>query len=76
MEKFTFISTPSNMINNSARYIEIAEAWGLVDEVTIASNMDNLKASTAAAIKKSLYLCAFDSDGKYNERRATTLIKG
>ena len=76
MEKFTFISTPSNMINYSARYIEIAEAWGLVDEVTIASNIDNLKASTTAAIKKSLYLCAFDSDGKYNERRATALIKG
>ena len=76
MEKFTFISTPSNMINNSARYIEIAEAWGLVDEATIASNIDNLKISTKAAVKKSLYLCSFDFCGKYNERRATTLIKG
>ena len=74
IEKLTFLSTPANIINNTARYIELAEEWSLADEVIIARNISYLKASHKTAVQKSLYLCSFDAEGKYNERRANTLL--
>ncbi len=76
MEKFTFISTPANLIDNTDRYIEIARQWSLADEVTIAQKVDILKESVVKSVEKSLYLQTFDTDGKYNERRAKILING
>ena len=75
MEKFTFLSMPANLINNTDRYIEIARQWSLTDEITIAQKVDILKESTVRSVKKSLYLQTFDTDGKYNERRAKALME-
>lgn len=75
MEKFMFLSTPSNMVSDPARYIEIAENWGLRDEVAIAKKLSLLESSPQEAVQVSLYSSAFDSSGKYNESRARTLIE-
>lgn len=75
MEKFAFVSTPVNMIDNPDKYIEISTIWALADEISIARRVSHLKASPKKSIQKSLYLCTFDSDGKYNNRRASTLLE-
>lgn len=75
IENFTFVSSPENLINSTEKYMEIVSTWGLVDEVVIAHNIPQLKASTQKSVKKSLYLCTFDADGRYNERRANTLLE-
>ena len=74
MEKFTFISNPANMIDNTDRYIAIAREWSLIDEIAIAQKVAILKESVVKSVEKSLYLRSFDDDGKYNERRANILI--
>lgn len=75
MEKFAFVSDPINMIKNPGRYIEIATMWALKDEITIARRVSHLKASPKKPIQKSLNLCTFDAEGKYNSRRANTLLE-
>ena len=74
MDEFNFISTPENLISNTAKYIEIATRWCLEDEVKIAQNIESLKASNNKSVRKNLYLCSFDSNGQYNERRIVSLL--
>ena len=75
MDEFNFISTPDNLISSTERYIEIATCWCLEDEVTIAKNTEALKASNNKSARKNLYLCSFDSNGQYNDRRISSLLK-
>ena len=74
IEEFTFISTPNNLISNTKKYMEIAARWCLKDEVAIAENIENLKSSKNKSVRKNLYLCSFDSNGQYNERRVSSLL--
>ena len=74
MEEFNFISTPKNLIFNTTKYIEIASRWCLEDEVRIAKVIDTLKVSENKDVRKSLYMCSFDTNGEYNRRRSNTIL--
>lgn len=74
MDEFNFISSPDNLISDTDKYIEIATRWCLEDEVAVAKNIKILKASNDKSVRKNLYLCSFDSNGQYNERRISSLL--
>lgn len=73
MEKYSFINTPSNLHNDTNKYIEIASRWGLFDEVTIANSINGLEAQQNRKINRNLHLSVFDSKGNYNEKRVRNL---
>lgn len=75
MDEFNFISSPDNLISDTDKYIEIATRWHLEDEVAVAKNIEILKSSDNTSVRKNLYLCSFDSNGQYNERRISSLLK-
>ncbi len=74
MDEFNFISTPNNLISDTDKYIEIAARWCLEDEIAIANAINSLKTSKDRCVRKSIFVCAFDTSGQYNERRSTTLL--
>ncbi len=74
MDEYMFINTPSNLLNNTDKYIEIASRWGLYDEVTIAMSINELEARHDKKINRNLRLKVFDSEGKYNENRIRNLL--
>lgn len=74
IEKLKFISNPANLMGRTEEYKKIAEAWALEDEAAVAANISRLKASPEKPVQNSLYMRTFDDSGKYNERRAETLL--
>lgn len=74
MEEYSFINTPSNLLDNTEQYIEIVSRWGLIDEAKIAVSIKELKNKQNTKVKRNLRLRAFNSDSKYNENRARTLL--
>ena len=74
MDEYMFINTPSNLIDNTDEYIEIASRWGLCDEVAIANSINGLVARQDKKINRNLYLSVFDAKGNYNENRVRNLL--
>ena len=74
MDEYTFINTPSNLFDDTDKYIEIASRWGLLDEVTIANSKNALEAKQSRKINRNLHLRVFDTKGNYNENRVRNLL--